>query len=582
MSESAEWREILLGIPGYDPYRDADGCWFDAHTAQLALDFFPECLVHVKGAWATRPFFLEPWQQAVIANLFGWQNKTACRICAGTGIIRVKQGIKWIETCCDVCHGDKQITARRYREALIYVPRKNGKTLMAAGIANLMLFTDGEQGAEIYSAAADRDQASQCFDMARQQVQHDSELSSRAQIYTKRIVRPESNGFYQALSSDAHTKHGSNVHCALIDEVHAHPNAELIDVLVTGTAARIQPLIVYITTADFERKSVCNEKHEYACKVRDGITKNPAFLPVIFEADRDDDWHDPAVWARVNPNLGKSPSLEYMEQKHAQAVDIPRFENQFKRLNLNMKTEQSTRWLPMDKWEACGTDEDAIAWRARIIEEFAGQQCTAGLDLGSTSDLTAFVLLFERDNGKWVVLPYFWTPNEGAIRKQERHGVEYETWIRDGFMWRTGGNVTDYNRVRHDINELGEHHGIREIAIDRDFQGDQMAVQLYNDDGFTVVPFGQGFRSMNAPTKRFEELVLGGQLEHGNNPILWWMASNAHIRTDPAGSIKSEKPEHQSHLKIDGIVATIMALGRAMAIGGPKRSVYEDQGLMVM
>ncbi len=546
---SKHWRSLLADIPGYDPFRDAGDCVFDVDAAQLALDFFPECLSHVKGELAGTPLKLERWQQAIIANLFGWKRLD------GT---------------------------RRYREAFIYVARKNGKSTFAAGIVCLVLFTDGEPGAEIYSAAAERDQAALVFDQAKGMVNHEPELSTRARIYVKSITLEEQGSSYKAISADANTKHGYNTHLAVIDELHAHKDRELVDVLITSTGSRRQPLIIHITTADYERESICNEKLDYAGKVRDGIVEDPSFLPVIFEADVKDDWTDREIWKLANPNMGVSVSEEYLVRECERAKQTPAYENTFKRLHLNIKTEQVSRWIPMDAWQKCTGVTEPRAWRTEQLEALQGHECIGGLDLGSTSDLTALALMFRNEHAgrKYTVLPWFWVPEAGLHRKDHKHKELYQVWIRQGFVTPTSGDVADYGEIRTAINVLAEQYGIVDLAVDRLFQGAQLCTDLMND-GFEVTAFGQGFLSMAAPAKEFEEIVLAGELEHGNNPVLNWMASNVSVKTDAAGCMKPMKPPKESSLKIDGIVSTIMALGRWM-VRDDEKSTYESEGLLIL
>ncbi len=360
-------------------------------------------------------------------------------------------------------------------------------------------------------------------------------------------------------------------HGIIIDELHAQPNRELVDVLTTSTAARRQPLIVYITTADFDRDSICNEKYDYACKVRDGVIDDPAFLPVIYEASSDADWTDPQVWAAANPNLGVSVSQEYLERECQRAQETPTYENTFKRLHLNMKTQQDVRWLSLEQWDACG----GVEIDPNALE---GKECFAGLDLSTTTDVSALVLLFKEDDGEVALLPRFWVPADNARKRERRDRVPYQTWARQGFIEMTEGNVVDYDVIRRRINELGERFKIREIAIDR-WNATQLAVQLQGD-GFEVVTFGQGFRDMSGPTKELEKLVISGKLRHGRHPVLRWMASNVSVETDAAGNLKPSKKK--STERIDGIVASIMALGRAMLQPQRRRSFYETHDLLVI
>ncbi len=534
-SLSAKWRRLLLKIPGYDAIATADDCWFDAKAAMLAIEFFPACIKHVKGKkFAGQPFKLEEWQQSIVANLFGWKRPD---------------------------------DTRRYREAFIFVPRKNGKTTFGAGLVNYVLFCDGEPGAECYSAAADKEQASLAFDIAKRQVESEPVLDHRATIYIKAIVIPSEGSSYKPLSAEAYSKHGYNVHFVLSDELHAQPNRDLIDVLETGMGSRTQPMMVHITTSDFDRVSICNEKHEYACKVRDGIIPDDSFLPVIYEASPDDDWTDPRVWARANPNLDVSFTQDYLRRKCEKAKNSAGFENTFKRLYLNIKTRTDVKWLAMDKWDKCAELD---------LKELVGQPCYAGLDLASTIDIAAFVLLFPELGN--AVLPFFWVPAESARVRERRDRVPYETWARQKFIEMTKGNVIDYDVIRNRINEVGEIYNIQEIGVDR-WNATQIITQL-DGDGFEMVPFGQGYASMSAPSKELEKLVLSCDLRHGGHPVMRWMASNVTAETDAAGNIKPSKKK--STEKIDGIVGLIMALGRAAVAAIEKPSVYEDRGVIVI
>lgn len=563
------WRKLLLQVPGYDAIATAGDCRFDPEAAQLALDFFPEILRHVEGDLADEPFELEPWQQAIVANLFGW--------------FRIDELGRIV---------------RRYGEVLIYVPRKNGKTPLAAGIALLVFFLDSEAGQQCFVAAEAREQAGKLFRQAKGMVLAEPELSNRCRIYggtaqagqAKSLVKvDDETSFLQIIAADADVAHGGNTSLAVVDELHAQPNRELIDVLTTSTASlnRKSPLVIYLTTADFMRPSICNEKYDYACKVRDGILANPGFLPVIYEATKEDPWDDEATWRKANPNLGISVSLDYLRKECQHAKDVPAFENTYRRLHLNQRTETANRAIPMDKWDAMypdvgPPDRDAFAlrWRQEALERYPGKQCFGALDLGGSSDLTALALLFrearEQDGASWThytLLPFFWVPKESARLRSLRDRVDYELWVKQGFVFGTEGNWTHYATVRKDINELGQKFGIRKLAIDRLFQGEETMQNLV-DDGFMAFPFGQGFFSMAAPVKRFLELIGAGQLEHGCNPVLRWMAANAATKQDPAGNLKFDK--EKSADKIDGIVAATMALGVAMQAPPVTGRYYED------
>lgn len=524
-----QWRKLFRLIPDYDPIATAaEGDWFDAAAAQTALDFFSECLQFVEGDKAGEPFVLEEWQKAIVACLFGWKRED------GT---------------------------RRYREALVYVPRKNGKTPLAAGIVLYGLFCDGEEGAQIYSAAAEREQAALVYRHAQSMIVREPELQKRAKVYKtfKSIEYPAKNSVYKALSADADTKHGFNSHLVIVDELHAHPNGELVDVLTTSMASRTQPLLIHITTADYDRESVCNQKHDYATRIRDGVIDDPSFLPVIFEASKDDDWTDPKVWEKANPNLGVSVNRDYLERECQRAQDQPVYENTFKRLHLNIRTEQDVRWLSLAKWDACEfpVDEGALA----------GRECFGGLDLSTKVDITAWVLVFPpvREGERWAILPRFWVPGVSAHEREKRDRVPYTAWAKDDTtgLRLTEGNVVDYEAVAAQILEDSERFQIREIAYDP-WNATHMALNL-QDQGAEMVEFRQGYPSMSEPTKEFEKLILAQGIAHGGNPVLRWMASNVAVDIDPAGNYKPSKKK--SVERIDGIVATIMGVGRAMVAG---------------
>ena len=539
-----QWRELLCSIPGYDPFADAGQSWFDPEKGQKPIDFFAECLTHVKGALANKPFKLERWQQAIVANLFGWQQYNE--------------------------FGD---VVRRYRKVFILVPRKNGKTPTVAGILLYVLNCDGEPGAEIYGAAADYSQASLLFEHARGMTMQDDSLLARTKIFNgqtqRSIATLDGLSSYRVISAEAFTKHGYNTHAFVIDELHTQPGPELVDTLETSMGARRQPLAIYITTADYEHEgSICNEMHDYARAVRDGIKPDRRFLPVIYEALPDENWHDQKVWKRVNPNLGVSISLSYLQEEHQKAVANPRFENTFRRLYLNTRTSQDTRWIPLSDWDLNGTGVDLVG--------LEGQECYSGLDIGATRDLTAFVMLFGNEQKGYDVVPYFWIPEENIEERSKRYRVDYGYWVNAGFIETTPGNVTDYSAVRARLNELAEMYGIREIGIDRLFQGAQLSTDLQMD-GFNVVTIGQGFLSMAAPTVALERLILGRKLRHGGNPVLRWMFDNVQIETDAAGNIKPSKKKARA--PIDGIVATIMALSRAMVATGPLGGYTEQATL---
>lgn len=533
----ADYNVLLKMIPGFNPFLTCGDCKFKKKLADKALEFFHNELVFIEGEKAGKPFALELWQAAIVANLFGWV---------------------------------KPDGTRRFREAFIAVPRKNGKSPLLAGIIDYMAFCDGEPGAQIYSAAADREQASLIFRHAAGMIMRNENLQARSRIYRsyKAIEFPETDGIFKSLSADAETKHGLNSHAVAIDELHAQPNRDLVDVLTTSTGSRRQPLIVHITTAGYDRNSICFEKYDYACKVRDGIFEDNSFLPVIYEALETDQWDSEEVWHKANPNLGVSVSLDYLRRECQRAKDSPAYENTFRRLHLNQWTQSDVRFLGGDTWNNCGEK-----WQPSMTE--TGQIAYAGLDLSSTTDISAFVLAIPQSSGGYAVKPYCWLPAENAHKREIKDRVPYETWARQGHIELTPGKVIDYDVIRRRINEIGEQYNIKQIAVDR-WNATQLITQLQGD-GFDIVAFGQGFASMSAPTKELEKLVVGGQLYHPNHPVLNWCAANLSVEIDAAGNFKPSKAK--STERIDLMVALTMALGVAASAEIPSASVYETRGV---
>lgn len=514
--------------------------WFDERAAQVAVNFFEKLLVHVKGEWAGKPFKLQDWQrEEIIRPLFGWKRED------GT---------------------------RRYRTAYIEIPRKNGKSSLAAGIALLLLFADDEPGAEVYCAAADRDQAHIVFDLAKQMTEGSPHLAKRADVYKRSIVYPAVGSSYKVLSADAFSKHGLNAHGVVVDELHAQPNRDLVDVLVTSTGARRQPMVVFITTAGYDRESICWEYHEYGRQVSAGIIQDDTFFAFIQAADEGDDWQSEEIWRKANPGYGVTVKEDYLANEARRAAQTPAYENTFRRLHLNQWTQQETRWLPMEAWDDCGAPFD--------VKLLAGATCYGGLDLASTSDIASLVLDFPSEPGeeeRHVWLPIFWIPEENLVDRARKDRVPYDAWVRQGLIRATEGTVIDYGFIVRDIEALGEKYNIKEIAFDR-WGAFQVSQQL-EGAGFSMVGFGQGFVSMSPPTKELLRLALDHKLAHGGNPVLRWMADNMVVSTDPAGNVKPNK--QKSRQKIDGIVAGVMALDRAVR-HEPGGSVYQERGLLTL
>lgn len=517
---------------------------FDEVAADKACAFFPRFLRHSKGRLAGQPFHLKPWQRELVRIVFGF---------------------KWAET-----------GMRVVRRVLLFIARKNGKSTFAAGLALLMLLS-GEQSAEIYSAAADRDQAAIVFREAVSMMAASPELARHLEGYKTSIICARLMASYKVLSSDAHTKHGLNPSGFLFDELHTQPNRDLVDVLHTAVGARPQPLEWYMTTAGSGRRGICWEMFDFAMKVLLGVVEELSFLPVLFMADEGDDWTDPRTWAKANPSVGDAVSLDYLAGECAHAQRVPGYENTFKRLHLNLWTGQDKRWLPMADWRLCG---GGLPWQ-ELPNRLVGRPCFGGLDLSSTTDITAHVKVFppEEDGEPWWWVPRFFVPEANIDARARRDRVPYDQWARDGALTPTPGNVVDQQAVEDAIRQDAERYRLIEEAFDR-WNATGLVTRLMGD-GLAMVPFGQGFASMSAPAKELEAQVLGHTLGHGMHPVLDWMAENVAIAADPAGNIKPNKAT--SGERIDGIVAGTMALGRAMVFGkdGDQTEVPSDYEVAV-
>ena len=451
---------------------------------------------------------------------------------------------------------------------------KTHNSELAAAIVLYLLYADNEPSAEVYGAACDRNQASIVFDVARQMVEMSPALMRRSKIRSagKRIINYRNAGFYQVLSAETGTKHGLNVSGLVFDEIHAQPNRKLYDVLTKGSGdAREQPLFFIITTAGNDKNSICYELHTKALDLMQGRKKDYTFYPVVYGLEADEDWTDEANWYKANPSLGHTIKIERVREAYQNAIENPAEENVFKQLRLNIWTSASIRWIPEQVYDKGNLPID--------LDPLRGRMCYGGLDLSSTSDITALVLAFppRNDDEKYILLPFFWLPEDTLELRCRRDHVLYDVWQKQGFIQTTEGNVIHYGFIEKFIERLGETYNIREIAYDR-WNATQM-VQNLEDMGFTMVPFGQGFKDMSPPSKELFKLLMEGNIIHGGNPVLKWMAGNVVMRQDPAGNIKPDK--EKSVEKIDGIVASIMALDRCIRNGAGCSSVYDERGVIV-
>lgn len=514
---------------------------YDKAKADRAVKFI-ENLCHTKGKWAGTRFWMLPWQEQLIRDIFG--------------IVKPDGN-------------------RQFRTAFVEICKKVGKSELAAAIALYLLYADNEPSTEVYGAAADRQQASIVFDVARQMVEMSPALMKRSKLMsaTKRIVNYGNAGFYQVLSAEVGSKHGFSISGLVFDEIHTQPNRQLYDVLTKYSSdARQNPLHFIITTAGNDRNSIAFELHTKAIDILEGRRVDPTFYPVVYGLKDDEDWEDEANWYKVNPSLGYTVDIERLRDAYREAKQNPADEITFKWLRMNMWVSSTTSWIP-----------DAIFMKGnepidmRLLE---GRACYAGLDLSSTGDITALVLIFPPSNldEKYILVPYFWVPEETIPQRVKANSVPYDIWEKQGHLLATEGNVIHYDFIEKFICDLAEKYHILEIAVDR-WNATHM-IQNLEDAGFTMVPFGQGFASMSTPTKEFYRLLMEGQIVHAGHPVLRWMAGNVVIETDAAENIKVTKAKSKE--KIDGIVASIMALDRCLRNQGePQGSVYDERGLLV-
>ena len=511
------------------------GLYFDPEAGNRAINFF-QFLRHSKGEWAGQVMRLEPWQQFFLWVLFGWRQAD------GT---------------------------RRFRTGYLEVSRKNGKSTALSGVGLYLLLADGEGGAEVYTAATKRDQARITHAEATRMVKASPALRKRVEVRRDSILIPGTAAKFEPLGRDADSMDGLNVHGAIVDELHAHKTRDVWDVLETATGSRRQPLMLAITTAGFNRQTVCYELHEYLQKILDGLVIDDSFFGLIYTLDDGDDWRDEGNWIKANPNLGVSVKVDDLRRKAEKAKSMPSALNAFLRLHMNVWTQSESRWMNADKWEACSAQVDEEALR--------GRTCYAGLDLSTKVDVTAFVLVFppaEKD-GRYEVVCRFWVPEENMRQRSRDDGVPYEAWVREGWLRTTPGNVIDYEFIEAEIRELADRYQIKEVAFDP-----WNATQTSNNlqaDGMEMVQIRQGTKSLSAPMKELEVLVLTQRIAHGGNVPLAWMVANTVAEEDSNGNIKPSRNKSTEH--IDGVVALIMALSRALLDEG---APVESLGLLII
>lgn len=536
--------------------------YFDRKAARRIVNWIERYSKHFEGPLAGQPVKLSRYQKRILRRAVGWKYKE-------TGY-------------------------RVVRELLIFIPRKNGKSAFTSFVANYFLFGDTEPAPTIVCSAGSDEQARQVFKGCRNNVEADPLLSQLAKdhIFKDSICYPRKLGELKVVSSKADTKHGGNLSLVIIDELHVQPNSDLVDVLHTSTSARPQPLTIYLTTAGTETTSVCYEIYAYGKAVLKREIIDHAFFPVIYEAEETDNINDPAIWAKVNPNLGVSKFPDYIDRELKKTQSRPHYLPTVKRLEFNQWTGKYASWMPSHIWERSRTEYSA--------DDFKGEMAFVGMDLSSNRDLTSVVVVVpketgefeERLNGKgrlekhkiieYYLFPYFWLPSQSLdpefTERDQRLLNRLKRYSELGYITLMESPSIDVDEIVTFVaNSLGTHFKIEEIIGDK-----WNALQAMNQLSklrFTTVEWGQGFGKMSSPTKFLESHILNGRIKHNGNPVLTWNLENTVVEEDAYGNKRPNKKK--STEKIDGIVATITAFGR-IEQWEQKASVYKSRGLVLL
>lgn len=554
ISPEVAWYLITRGIPlptcppkikTPEP-RSLKGARFDPDRVDRVLAAM-RAMKHTQGEWAGRPLVPDPWQVAyALAPVYGWVRKNG---------------------------HDNYV--RIVRAALVDVPRKNGKTTLAGGQALYLTGADGEQGAQVLAVAAAKDQAGYCFAPVKALAEGTPALRKHFKTRVGKVIHPKTSSYFSVVASVADLLHGANVHGAVIDELHIHKTRDVVDAVETGTGARAQPLILIITTADDGRSgTIYAEKREYAEQLARGTIEDFSFYAVVFAADDGDDPFDEVTWRKANPGYGISPTQEFMEAEARKAKQSPANRARFERLHLGIRTKQETKYLELPAWDANAS--------LVVPERLDGRVAYGGMDLAATSDLCALAWDFPDEHGGHDVLWRLWLPAEALPKLDQRTAGQASTWVREGLLTLTPGNVADYDYIRAAINADRERFDVRAVAYDP-WNSSQLVNDLLADDA-PMVQMRQGFASMSPATKELLRLILQGTADkpvyrHGGNPAIRWQVDNFAVEMDAAGNVKPSK--RNAGDKIDGVVAAIMALDQATR-HQDTTSVYEDRGLVVL
>ena len=521
--DEAGWRALICSLPGYDPYALGAGYDFEPEAAREPIEWIEQHVSHLEGEKAGQNFVLERWQRALLANLFGWLRPDG---------------------------------RRRFRECLIYLPKKSGKSALVRALVLYLFVKDDEPGSKVYCAAAKREQARIIWDACKLELARIDPPEAEASRFQHSIVKPD-GGFLKPISADAGLEDGMNPHGFVLDELHRQPDSALVNMARLSSRTRAQPVLIYLTTADEDRESVCNDIWKRAVAVRSNPGDpnrpgfEPRFLPVVFQAEPEDDWTSPATWRKAAPCLGVTIQEEEYAEECRLAKENPALEADFKRYFLNLRTRSVVKAFDMPAWDACGAPFDPAS--------LAGQECVAGIDLASTNDITALVLYFVKTGH---VLPWFWVPKEAAKKRDKANDPLYLQWAacRPPLLTVTEGNQIDEERVLSEMLDAVAPFKVLEVAMDP--ANSLRYTQPLMRKGFKVVQVRQGWFTLSEPLKRLCTMIGAGKLRHGGHPVLRWMIGNAEIEKDIKENwtlVKSSGPE-----KIDGVSALVTAMARVL------------------
>ncbi len=496
--------------------------FFDWKEAEFRLKFIEQHCRYPEGKKVGQKMKLDQWQkESILFPAFGWKERAS--------------GL------------------RRYRNVFLGIPRKNAKTTLTAAIALSIMFQDGEEAAQVYAAAGEKGQAGIIYRAMKYMIEADKLLEEKCRVMRDSAEYTDKRSFVKVLSADARTKHGFNAHAVLFDELHTQPNRDLWDVLTSSMLQREQPITMIMTTAGTDTNSLCYEYWEYSRSVRDGLIVDDRWLSVLFEASASDDWHNPAVWKKANPALGGFLTMKNFRIEYEKALKMPSYINTFKNLHLNIWTETVDSWISDKVWTDQSLDFEH--------EDVKHLPCFAGLDLASTRDLCSFAAIWvDEPNKRYYLKAHHFVNRAQAETKKLSAGVDYLKFKEEGSLTITNGNATDHEVVLNYIRDFSRKNDLIEVAFDRHLAG-FIAPKLL-DDGITVVPFGQGYVSMSFPSKEFEKMCLNGTLFNDGSSCLRWQMGCVIIERNPADDIKVTKNRNKNHQKVDGIVASIMALGQ--------------------